>query len=111
MTSMTTLPAAVSQYLQAKKNHDSDALLATLTADAVITDEGHQYSGAHTIRAWNDKASTSVQATYQVLDAGTIGERVVVAVSVSGQFPGSPVTLYFLFTVRADRIAALTIIP
>ena len=43
-------------------------------------------------------------------DAAAVGERTVVAVRVAGNFPGSPVTLYFYFTLRDDLVAALTIL-
>ncbi|MFC1430277.1 nuclear transport factor 2 family protein [Streptacidiphilus sp. N1-3] len=108
--SVTTLPAPVAAYLEAKQAHDSDALLAALTEDAVITDEGNEYRGSDAIRAWNEKASKAVGATYAVEDVAAVADRTVVAVEVAGNFPGSPVTLYFHFALRDDRIAALTIL-
>jgi ketosteroid isomerase-like protein len=104
------LPTAVAQYLAAKQNHDSDALLATLTDDAVITDEGRQYRGAAAIRAWHEEASAAVAATYAVTDAAAVGDRTVVAVRVAGDFPGSPVPLYFHIALREDKISAVTVV-
>jgi hypothetical protein len=105
------LPAAVEAYLQAKMDYDGDALLATLTGDAVITDEGRAHTGADDIRAWNDKASKEVAATYEVLDTAVVGERTVVALRVSGNFPGSPVPLYYFIALRDGKISALTVLP
>jgi hypothetical protein len=105
------LPAAIRAYLQAKMDYDGDALLATLTGDAVITDEGQAHTGAGDIRAWNDKASKEVAAAYEVLDTAVIGERTVVALRVSGNFPGSPVPLYYFIALRDGKISALTVLP
>jgi ketosteroid isomerase-like protein len=107
---MITLPTAIADYLSAKRNHDSEALVATLTDDAVINDEGHEYRDTDMIKAWNDKASTAVRATYEVRDAVGVADRTVVAIEVAGDFPGSPVTLYFHFALREDKVAALTIL-
>ena len=106
----TSLPTAVAQYLAAKQNHDGDALLATLTDDAVINDEGKEYRGAAAIRAWQQEASTAVAATYEVTDAAVVGDRTVVAVLIAGNFPGSPIRLYFHIALRGDRISAVTVV-
>jgi len=37
--------------MQATNAHDTDALLACFTADAVVTDEGQEYHGVSQIRA------------------------------------------------------------
>jgi ketosteroid isomerase-like protein len=110
MSTTTALPAPVAAYLRAKQEYDTDGLLAVLTEDAVVTDEGREYRGAEAIRAWNEKASKAVAATYTVEDVAAVGERTVVAVRVAGNFPGSPVTLYFHIALRDGRVAALTVL-
>jgi hypothetical protein len=105
-----TVPKIVDAYLAAKSAYDTDGVLATLADDAVITDEGNDYRGHETIRAWNERASKAVQATYKTVDAAVVAGRPVVAVEVAGNFPGSPVTLLFAFKLRDEKIAALTIL-
>ena len=107
---LTTLPAPIAAYLQAKKDFDTDALLATLTDDAVITDEGTEYRGKAAIRGWNDRASKEVAATYEVKDVAIVDGRTVLAVLVAGKFLGSPVTLFFHVALREGRVAALTVV-
>lgn len=107
----TTLPSALADYLAAKQNRDGDALIATLADDAVITDEGREYHGKDEIRAWHEKASVAVNATYEIGEAATVGKRTIVEVGVAGDFPGSPVTLYFHVAFRDEKIAALTVVP
>jgi len=81
------LPGPLAAYLEAKRAYDTDALLATLTPDAVITDEGTVYRGAPAIRAWNDRISKAVRATYAVHDMRQDGELAIVTVEVGGNFP------------------------
>jgi hypothetical protein len=40
-----------------------------------------------------------------------VGERTVVALRVSGNFPGSPVPLYYFIALRGGKISALTVLP
>jgi hypothetical protein len=103
------LPPPLAEYLDAKRAHDSDALLATLTSDAVITDEGTTYTGNTAIHEWNERASKAVQATYAAKAVQRIGNDIVVTVEVAGNFPTSPVTLFFHATLRDDKIAAMAI--
>ena len=103
------LPRPLADYLDAKRAHDSDALLATLTPDAVITDEGTTYTGNTAIREWNERASKAVQATYVPMAIQRIGDDTVVTVEVAGNFPTSPVTLFFHATLRDEKVAAMTI--
>jgi ketosteroid isomerase-like protein len=105
-----TLPEPIAAYLEAKKDYDTDALLTTLTDDAVITDEGVEYRGPEAIRAWNERASKAVQATYRVQDVAEKGDEIVVTVEVAGNFPTSPVTLHFHTTLRSDKIASMTMV-
>jgi ketosteroid isomerase-like protein len=103
------LPRPLIDYLNAKRAYDSDALLATLTSDAVIADEGSTYIGATAIRAWNERASKAVKATYELKAVERVAESFVLTVGVAGNFPTSPVILYFYATLRGDKIAAMTI--
>ncbi|GAA1304428.1 polyketide cyclase [Planotetraspora silvatica] len=109
--SSPSLPEPVAAYLRAKRAHDSEGLVGTLTEDAVIIDDGNRHQGADAIRAWNDEASKKVRATYDVKEVKEAGGRTLVSVEVGGDFPGSPVVLGFEFTVDGDKISALTIAP
>ncbi|APG87472.1 hypothetical protein SF83666_b48900 (plasmid) [Sinorhizobium fredii CCBAU 83666] len=43
------------------------------------------------------------------VEATRDGDKALVRANVSGQFPGSPVTLTFAFTTKNDKIARLEI--
>jgi ketosteroid isomerase-like protein len=103
------LPRPLGDYIKAKRAYDTDALLATLTPDAVITDEGDTYTGAAAIRDWNSRAAEALQATYDVKATEQIADYIALTVQVAGNFPTSPATLYFYAALRAGKIAALAV--
>ncbi len=105
----TPLPQPIATYMQATNAHDTDALLACFTADAVVTDEGQEYHGVSQIRAWREKTNEQYQFTLDVTDIAEGGNETVVTTLVSGNFDGSPVQLHFYFTLTGDKIAALSI--
>ena len=105
----TQLPQPIATYIQATNTHDIDALLASFTPDAVVTDEGQEYHGPAEIRAWREKTNEQYQFTLDVIDIAERGNKMVVTTLVSGNFDGSPVQLHFHFTLIGDKIAALSI--
>ncbi len=105
------IPQAIATYIQATNIRDTDLLLTTLTADAVITDEGHDYHGTDEIKAWKSKSNAQGQFTVEVLDVAEVGNETVATAQVSGNFPGSPVQLHFHFTLKGNKIAAVSILP
>ncbi len=99
----TQLPQPIATYMQATNAHDTDALLACFTADAVVTDEGQEYHGVSQIRAWREKTNEQYQFTLEVTDIAEGGNETIVTTLVSGNFDGSPVQLHFHFTVAKTR--------
>jgi hypothetical protein len=106
----TELPKAIAHYIQAKQSHNTEALLATLADDAVITDEGKDYRGKDAIRQWSNATSSEFQATYDVTDVVEYDKETVVGVKVTGNFPGSPVILPIHFTLKDDKIATVLVV-
>jgi len=103
------LPLPIASFFHAFNAKDTDALLASLAPDALLTDEGHEYRGPVAIKSWfatvNAKYKPSVEAT-DVADNGT---DIVVTTQVSGTFPGNPIQLHYQFSLKDGRIAALSI--
>src|SRR5712691_4092192 len=56
-TMSTKLPQPIAAYIQAANAHDTQALLRTLTVDAVVTDEGREYHGHEEIRKWSHRTN------------------------------------------------------
>jgi ketosteroid isomerase-like protein len=105
----TKLSPPIAAYIQAANAHTTDALLDTLTADAVVMDEGHTYRGHDEIREWSHRTNQEYQATLDVMEVTQTHEETIVTALVAGTFEGSPLPLRFHFTLSGDKIAALTI--
>jgi hypothetical protein len=107
--STTRLPSTLARYFTATNGHDLDGMLALFAHGAVVKDEGREYRGAVAIREWM-RAATAKYA-FQVEPTGVVeldGKTVVTGL-VSGNFPGTPVSLRHEFTLEDDQIVHLEI--
>jgi hypothetical protein len=105
----TKLPSPIAAYIQAANAHDTQALLDTLSANAVVTDEGREYQGHDEIQEWSRRTNQEYQVTLDITDVTEARNETVVTAWVSGTFDGSPIPLRFHFTLSDDKIAAVTI--
>jgi hypothetical protein len=103
------LPPPIRSYFDADAHGDAGALVATFAPDASVTDEGRTHRGPAEIGAWWAASKSQYQPVLEPLSAETDGDRSTVRTRVSGDFPGSPVTLAFAFMVTGDHIARLEI--
>jgi len=108
-TVTTALPASVKRFLEAANRSDAIAAADSFTADASVRDENHDYLGRGAIRAWVAGTSGKYRPAFTVIRSLVRGDDASLAVAVSGQFPGSPVTLDFVFRLRNGKISSLTI--
>lgn len=104
-----TLPPPIKTYFDAEARNDADALMPAFAADAQVRDEGATHTGPDAIRDWWTAAKAKYQHQAEPLEASQDGDTVTVRARVSGQFPNSPATLTFAFTLSGDRIACLEI--
>ena len=104
------LPVILDRYFAAQNAHDIDAMVACFAADAAVRDEGREHVGSEAIRAWKMETSAKYRITAAPIDSRKEGDRTVVMVKVSGNFPGSPANLTYRFGFSADgQIGALEI--
>jgi hypothetical protein len=78
------------------------------TANATVRDEGRTMTGLKGIAAWRRETARKYHHTVEPVAAVRDG-RTVVSTKLSGHFPGSPVTLDFVFDLEGDKIASLEI--
>src|SRR3954466_2473523 len=105
-----TLPQPVASYFAADEE-DAEAVARCFTELAVVKDEGHTYRGRAAIKQWKADAAAKYQYTTELLDCERKDGTTVVTSRLTGNFPGSPVTLRFLFGLEGDKIASLEVIP
>ncbi len=83
--------------------------LDAFAPDAIVADEGHRHVGHAAIDAWWRDVHAKYQAVAEPLEVNAKDDAHEVRAKVTGQFPGSPITLTFAFQMKDDRIAALRI--
>ncbi len=103
------LPKPLAAYYAAKNQKDIGGMLACFAADASVRDEGEDRRGHAEIRGWMEETTRKYGVTVDPKEiSGEVGKPVVAA-PVAGNFAGSPVTLYYHFTLAGDFIAHLEI--
>jgi hypothetical protein len=103
------LHPSVQAYFDADKQNDGRAPLHVFAPDATVTDDGHTQTGHQAIDAWWRDVKAKYQAVAEPLEVEAEDDTLKVRAKATGQFPGSPVTLTFLFTIKDHQIAALEI--
>lgn len=105
------LPKAISDYFEADRGKDPEAVAQCFAENAVVKDEGHTYTGSDAIRQWKAHASAKYTYTVDPFSIVAEGERTVVTSHLAGDFPGSPTDLRYVFLLADETIAELEILP
>lgn len=103
------LPMPIAGYFEADKGQSAETIAACFTPTAVVKDEGHTYTGRDAIRRWKDDASAKYTYTAEPFSITDEDGRVVVSSHLSGDFPGSPIDLRYVFTLNGAQISELEI--
>jgi len=102
------LPEPIAAYFQADA-HAGEAITQCFTEQAVVKDEGRTHSGHAAIKAWKLDASSKYSYTSEPIDLEEKDGGYVVTSRVTGNFPGSPVDLRYVFALERGKIASLEI--
>ena len=103
------LPLSIQAYFVADGRSDGDALVRAFAPDGVVKDEGRSYAGRQAIDAWWRDVKARYQHVLEPFEMAGEDDVMKVRTRVTGQFPGSPVTLTFAFRLEGERIAGLDI--
>lgn len=104
------LPEPVAAYFEADKR-DADAVARCFTQRGVVRDEGRTHAGPAAIAAWKRAVSAKYACVTEPLRLEQAAARHVVTTRVTGNFPGSPIELRFVFCLERGKIASLEITP
>lgn len=102
------LPPPIATYFAAD-TVDADSLACCFHEDAVVIDEHRTYHGRVAIARWKADVTAKYHYTSKPLFLEASAHDTVVTARVSGEFPGSPATLRYRFTLQNDAIARLEI--
>jgi ketosteroid isomerase-like protein len=104
-----SLVPIIQSYVDASNAHDVNSILACFADDAVVRDENATRRGKIDIERWASETIDKYKFHFRPLSAEHRANETVVSIEVSGNFPGSPVTLDYHFTVAKEKISSLII--
>ena len=103
------LPKPIEVYMSSENARDIQALGACFMPDATVKDEGRTMTGLKAIADWRRETLEKYQHTTEPVAVFERDGKTVVTSKLSGNFPGSPVTLEFVFKLQGDKIVSLEI--
>lgn len=109
MNTTPTLSPLLTRFVAAMNAHDSGAVAACFTPDAVVEDEGHTYRGTEAIQGWIKGAFEKYRLQMEVMDLANEDDGMLLSGQVSGTFPGSPALLKYRIVMAGDLMGALSI--
>ena len=110
-TEWDALPDTIKTFMTALDAREVDRALATLTTDAVVTDEGHDYKGHDEIGAWVATAAAEYTYTSEFTGTTTTDTTIDVGQHLEGDFPGGVADLHYGFTLDGTVISRVVIEP
>ena len=104
------LPTPIAIYIAAENRGDAEALAQCFAENAVVRDEGRTIEGLAAIKEWKAETQKKYQHTIEPLASVQKDGKTIVTNRLTGNFPGSPIELEFVFTLDGDKIASLEIL-
>ena len=74
-----------------------------------MRDENTTHRGKIDIERWATETIEKYKFQFKPLGAKEGDNETIVAVEISGTFPGSPISLDYRFALTSDKIASLTV--
>ena len=103
------LPSPIELYVQIENSGDVGKLAECFAPDATVRDEGRTYEGLAAIRKWKAETKKKYNHSVAPLEVAERAGKTVLKARLTGNFPGSPVTLEFSFVLKDAMIASLEI--
>jgi hypothetical protein len=104
-----SLPKPIALYVAAENSGDANLLDQCFAENAVVKDEGQTIEGLAAIKKWKAETRKKYQHTIESLAFAQKDDKTIVTNRLTGNFPGSPIELEFVFTLDGDKIASLDI--
>jgi SnoaL-like domain len=103
------LPRPIALYFEAENSGRPDDLAHCFAADARVFDERQTYMGLAAIKAWKAETKAKYNHTVEPLGTRQRDGKIAVTSKLTGTFPGSPITVDFVFELESDKIKSLEI--
>ncbi|HXM80614.1 MAG TPA: nuclear transport factor 2 family protein [Burkholderiales bacterium] len=105
------LPTPIALYIAAENRGDTEAMTQCFAEHAVVRDEGKTIKGLAAIKRWKAETKKKYQHTIEPLASVQKDGKTIVTNRLTGNFPGSPIELQFIFKLEGNKIASLKIQP
>jgi hypothetical protein len=106
---LVDLPTPIAIYIAAENSGDPEALAECFAEDAVVRDESQTIEGLVAIKQWKAETKKKYQHTIEPLALAQDDGKTIVTNRLTGNFPGSPIELEFVFALKGDKITFLEI--
>ena len=106
---MMKLPMPIAIYINAENSGDPEALAQCFAENSTVRDEGQTIEGLTAIKQWKAETKKKYQHTVEPLASVQKGDKTVVTNRLTGNFPGSPIELQFIFKLDGEKIVSLEI--
>ncbi len=99
----------IARYVKLENSGDAEMLSACFAPNAIVRDEGRTYEGLAAIKEWKAETKKKYHHTVTPLAVAHQHGKTVLKAQLTGNFPGSPVTVHFDFVLEAGQILSLEI--
>jgi hypothetical protein len=104
------LPGPIRLYIAGENTGDANLFGQCFAEGAVVRDENATHRGLAEIKKWKAETKKKYQHTVDPLSLSEKDGRFIVTNRLTGNFPGSPIELEFVFTLDRDKIVSLDIL-
>ena len=103
------LPKPIALYIEAENSGDMNLLDQCFAGDARVRDESETHEGLAAIKGWKAETKRKYQHSVEPLSIVEQDGKFTLTNRLTGNFPGSPIELEFVFAIEDDRIDSLEI--
>lgn len=103
------LSEPLEDYFKAANARDVSAMCSAFADDAFVVDEGRRHHGLGAIREWMRGTVERYAFRVDPIESSQRGGDTLVITSVSGTFPGSPISLQYEFRIDDGKVIGLEI--
>ena len=108
------IPVVLAEHIRAVNAFDTEAIVRTFAADALVNDNRREIVGTEAIRRWVDKEITGDKVTMEIREVIDHYGLTIIRARYDGLFDKTKLppelTLSNYFTVRNERITSLIIV-
>jgi len=103
------LPGPIDRYVQITNSGTAEAASECFAPDATVYDEGQTYEGVAPIKNWMGATKKKYGHTVAPLELAERGGQSILRARLTGNFPGSPITVNFTFVLADGKIRSLEV--